>query len=69
MDRQIPTFADMASMRSKAQPVGSTDWIFDENRQVSQFKNQELEDFSFATRNEVEWLNEHMLDIFNKNQV
>lgn len=59
----------MASVRSKAQPVGSTDWIYDENTQVSQFRGQELEDFTFAARNEVEWLNEHMLDIFTKNQV
>ena len=59
----------MTSMRSKGHPVGSSDWIFDENAQVSQFKAQELEDFTFAARNEVEWLNEHMLDIFSKTQV
>ena len=59
----------MASVRSRAQPVGSTDWIYDENTQASQFKAQELEDFTFAARNEVEWLNEHMADIFTKSQV
>lgn len=58
----------MASARAKAQ-VGSTGWIFDESAQVSQFEAQELDDFTFAARNEVEWLNEHMKDIFAKSQV
>lgn len=44
-------------------------WIRDENRQISQFVAQEAEDFMFSARNEVEWLNEHMADIFSKSQV
>lgn len=44
-------------------------WIQDENRQISQFVAQEAEDFMFSARNEVEWLNEHMADIFSKSQV
>lgn len=60
----------MPPVRTKAAvPVGSTQWIQDENRQISQFGIQEIEDFNFSARNEVEWLNEHMADIFNKNQV
>ena len=59
----------MTSLRSKVHPVCSTDWNFDENAQVFQFEAQTLEDFTFAARNEVEWLNKHMLDIFSKNQV
>jgi len=30
---------------------------------------QETEEFSFAARNEFDWLNEHMGDIFNENQM
>lgn len=57
-------------VRTKAPlPVGSTQWIQDENRQISQFGVQEFEDFTFSARNEIEWLNEHMADIFSKNQV
>ena len=57
-------------LRTKAPlPVGSSKWIQDENRQISQFHGQEIEDFTFSARNEVEWLNEHMADIFSKNQV
>lgn len=44
-------------------------WIQDENRQISQFVAQETEDFMFSARNEIEWLNEHMADIFSKSQV
>jgi phage pi2 protein 07 len=55
---------------TKAQwPVGSAEWIQDENRQITQFCTQETEDFSFSARNEIEWLNEHMAEIFSKNQV
>ncbi|KAI9710878.1 MAG: hypothetical protein M1812_007330 [Candelaria pacifica] len=60
----------MATIRSKGQPpVGSMDWISHERGQVSQFADQENEDFAFSARNEVDWLNEHMAEIFNKNQV
>lgn len=60
----------MAAVRSRVQlPVGSAQWINDENNQVAQFCAQETEDFVFSARNEVEWLNEHMAEIFSKNQV
>lgn len=60
----------MPPVRTKAPlPVGSAQWVQDENRQISQFGIQEIEDFNFSARNEVEWLNEHMADIFSKNQV
>ena len=49
--------------------MGSTPWIKDENEQVAQFCAQEAEDFAFSARNEVEWLNEHMADIFGRNSV
>jgi hypothetical protein len=59
----------LAAMRSTNMSVGSKSWIGDENAQVGQFCAQEIEDFTFSARNEVEWLNEHMADIFSKNQV
>ena len=60
----------MAAIRGRAQPaIGSAQWIQDENAQVSQFCAQEAEDFAFSARNEVEWLNEHMAEIFSKDQV
>ena len=60
----------MASVRTRAPlPVGSAQWIQDENNQLTQFGAQEVEDFAFAARNEVEWLNEHMAEILNKNAI
>ena len=50
-------------------PVGSMQWINDENAQVDRHCEQEAEDFGFSARNELEWLNEHMADIFAKDHV
>lgn len=71
IDRDILKQArrNMTALRSAKMPVGSTAWIRDENAQVAQFCAQEIEDFTFSARNELEWLNEHMADIFSKNQV
>ena len=60
----------MAALRSKAQlPVGSMQWILDERDQAARFGDQEAEDFAFSARNEVDWLNEHMAEIFSNNQL
>ncbi|KAI4624572.1 hypothetical protein J4E83_004247 [Alternaria metachromatica] len=52
----------MAS-RTKAPTVGSAGWILEERHQSNTLVSQELEDFGFSVRNELEWLNEHMFDI------
>ena len=59
----------MAASKSKAQPVGSAQWVQNEREQAEEFIGQDLEEFSFSARNEMEWLNEHMADIFSKSQV
>ncbi|CAK4032513.1 C-type lectin [Lecanosticta acicola] len=60
----------MAATRSKATPpVGSSQWIQNEKEHADQFVTQEVEEFSYSVRNELEWLNEHMADIFSKTQV
>ena len=33
---------------------------------VDQFIEQLMEDFTYSTRNELEWLNEHMDEVFNR---
>ena len=43
--------------------IGSAGWILEERHQSNDAVAQELEDFSYAVRNELEWLNEHMSDI------
>ncbi|KAM3425442.1 hypothetical protein BST61_g7388 [Cercospora zeina] len=55
--------------RGKAMPVGSSQWVQNEREQASEFVEQDAEEFSYSVRNELDWLNEHMADIFSKSQV
>ncbi|GIZ42645.1 hypothetical protein CKM354_000590500 [Cercospora kikuchii] len=55
--------------RGKAMPVGSSQWIQNEREQANEFVEQDVEEFSYSVRNELDWLNEHMADIFSKTQV
>lgn len=60
----------MAATRpNKRLQVGSTGWITEERSNALQLAETETEEFTFAARNEIEWLNEHMAEIFTKNQV
>lgn len=60
----------MATIGSKTNaPVGSMRWALAEREQADQFLSQESEEFTFAARNEMEWLNEHMADIFNRSHL
>lgn len=49
--------------------IGSSLWISDERSISYQMVESEAEEFTFSARNEMEWLNEHMAEIFNENQV
>ncbi|PSN73691.1 hypothetical protein BS50DRAFT_193260 [Corynespora cassiicola Philippines] len=57
----------MAAARSKAPAIGSAAWLVEERHQSNDLVAQEVEDFGFSVRNELEWLNEHMADIFAQN--
>lgn len=59
----------MATMRGTRVPVGSAAWITDERSSARQMTQSEVEEFSFSARNEIEWLNEHMAEIFSENQM
>ncbi|KAH8597114.1 hypothetical protein B0O99DRAFT_508595 [Bisporella sp. PMI_857] len=60
----------MATMRGNPRlQVGSAAWITEERSSAAQIAETEVEEFTFSARNEVEWLNEHMAEIFSKNQV
>lgn len=60
----------MAPSRSKPLPkVGSVQWILAEKEQILQLADQEAEEFTFSARNEMEWLNEHMAEVFDENQM
>ncbi|KAF2749576.1 hypothetical protein M011DRAFT_440203 [Sporormia fimetaria CBS 119925] len=57
----------MAAARSKAAPIGSAQWIQEERQHSQDLVGQEMEDFGFSVRNELEWLNEHMAEILTHN--
>jgi hypothetical protein len=60
----------MATMRANSRlQVGSALWISEERATASQIAEAETEEFTFSARNEIEWLNEHMAEIFSENQV
>ena len=46
--------------------AGSAEWIGDERLSTVDFVKQENEEFAFSVRNEMEWLNEHMAEVFNR---
>lgn len=50
-------------------PVGSSQWVQNERDQATEFVHQDVEEFSYSVRNELDWLNEHMADIFSQTQV
>ena len=49
--------------------VGSTAWIAAEKENIQQLVEQEKEELVFPAQHEMEWLNEHMAEIFSKSQV
>lgn len=60
----------MAAAHARKQaPAGSAQWVLDERRQVDDFVAQEVEEFQFSARNDVEWLNEHMADILTRSHL
>lgn len=60
----------MATIRPSSRlQVGSASWIAEERGSALQIAEEEAEEFTFSARNEVDWLNEHMAEIFSKNQV
>ncbi|KAJ6257125.1 hypothetical protein Dda_8010 [Drechslerella dactyloides] len=55
----------MAS-RTALPDVGSPRWIFNELTDAHQKEADHFEDFTIAIRNELEWLHEHMAEIFHQ---
>jgi hypothetical protein len=60
----------MSTARTRAhQPVGSAAWVGAEKENVMHLVDQEMEEIEFPVRHEIEWLNEHMAEIFSRNQL
>lgn len=57
-------------MATKAGPaVGSTAWITTEKENVLQLLQQEKEELTYPAQHEMDWLNEHMAEIFSTAQL
>jgi hypothetical protein len=59
----------MAGTRAKMQPPGSMPWLKNEREEANRFLAEEVEEFSFNVRNELDWLQEHMSDIFSNSNL
>ena len=55
--------------KAKVAPVGSAQWVQNEREQADGFVQEGVEEFGYSVRNELDWLNEHMADIFSKSAV
>ncbi|KAI0391073.1 hypothetical protein F5Y17DRAFT_468495 [Xylariaceae sp. FL0594] len=49
--------------------VGSTPWIAEERSSAMNIAESEVEEFTFSVRNDFDWLNEHMAEVFGENQI
>ncbi|KAK7397949.1 hypothetical protein QQX98_012686 [Neonectria punicea] len=58
----------MAAMRGPRLQVGSAAWVAEERASALQIADSEVEEFTYSARNEFDWLNEHMANIFNENE-
>ncbi|OTA63735.1 hypothetical protein K449DRAFT_421818 [Hypoxylon sp. EC38] len=59
----------MVGPRGARLPVGSASWISEERSSAMQIAQSEVEEFSFSARNDFDWLNEHMAEVFSENQI
>lgn len=59
----------MGGPRAARLPVGSALWVAEERSSALDITKSEVEEFAFSARNEFDWLNEHMADIFSENQM
>ncbi|EDN04994.1 inner centromere protein [Histoplasma capsulatum] len=57
-----------ASTTKAQRAVGSTAWIAAERENIQLLINQEMEEIDYPVQNEMDWLNQHMAEIFSRNQ-
>ncbi|KAJ5169938.1 uncharacterized protein N7500_002721 [Penicillium coprophilum] len=58
----------MAASARAQKPVGSAPWIAAEKENMAELVEQEMEEVEYPVRHELDWLNEHMTEIFSKGQ-
>ncbi|KAJ5884685.1 hypothetical protein N7495_009195 [Penicillium taxi] len=58
----------MATNARAQKAVGSSAWIAKEKENMMELVDQEMEEVEYPVRHEMDWLNEHMNEIFSKGQ-
>ena len=60
----------MATKRGKAAPsaVASSSWISEERSTALGFVDEGVDEFTYSVLNEINWLTEHMLEVFDENR-
>jgi len=56
-------------MAAKSTAVGSASWISSEKENALQLLQNEKEELVFPAQHQLEWLNEHMAEIFSNSHV
>ncbi len=60
----------MAALRANPRlQVGSTPWIAEERGTALQFAGGETEEFTISARNDLNWNNEQMAEMYRKSRV
>jgi len=59
----------MATTRKTKAAIGTMQWIQSETEQAEAFIQQEVEEFEYSVRNDLEWLNEHMAEVLSEGGV
>ncbi|KAF2479888.1 hypothetical protein BDY17DRAFT_326893 [Neohortaea acidophila] len=59
----------MALARSKTANVGTAEWLQTERQHADDKIREEVEEFGYAVKNELEWLNAHLGEVFSQSQV
>jgi hypothetical protein len=57
------------AMREPRHRIGATPWIAEERMTALNIAQSEVDEFMFSAKNELDWLNEHMAEIFSENQM
>lgn len=68
LDRVVYIAMATAGTRSQ-KPVGSAAWISSEKENIHHLVDQEMEEIAYPVSHEMAWLNEHMAEVFSKNQL
>ncbi|OAA68444.1 inner centromere ark-binding region protein [Niveomyces insectorum RCEF 264] len=56
------------AMRGPRHPIGAAPWIAEERTTALRIAQSEVEEFMFSAKNEMDWLNEHMAEVFSEKQ-